>query len=107
MTAPIFCQPPGHPRWCRLLTIGVVRHVTACRAPISADEPLLLTATEPPLDLLCSACGADLAARRQRTPTRDLGPAACELGIAAEIDVEQIEDSSAFDHLSDLREDEP
>lgn len=89
MTAPVFVQPVGYPRWCRLLTIGVVRHVTACLASIPADELVLLTATEPPGDLLCSACGADLAVRRQRARTRDLGPAVVELGTAADLRIDE------------------
>jgi hypothetical protein len=98
VTSPVFIRPVTYPRFCRLLVVGVTRHVTACRGSLDVDEPLLLTATEPPPELLCSACGADLSARRQRTPTRDLGPAVLELGVQAEVEVEQ---GSAFDSLGD------
>lgn len=89
MTEPVFVLVVGYPRWCRLLTIGVSRHVTACRATIDATESVTLTATVPPGDLLCSACGADLEVRRQRATTRDLGPAVIELGTAADLRIDE------------------
>lgn len=84
----VFIRPVGSVRFCRLLTIGTVSHITACLARIDATEHVELTSAEPPPELLCIACGADLAARRQRADTRDLRPYAVEVGCVAEMEVE-------------------
>lgn len=86
-TAPVFIQALGDTRWCRLLTVGVVSHVTACRARIAADRPVLLTSTAPPAPLLCAACGADLAARGRRSASAP-GPSVEVVGVTAELAVE-------------------
>lgn len=89
MNQPVFVLATGYPRWCRLRVIGTTRHVTACLAAIDATESLLLTATVPPGDLLCSACAADLAVRRQRAATRDLGPSVLDLGTTADLRIDE------------------
>ena len=71
-----------------LLTIGVVRHVTSCRQTLPADEPVVITATEPPRVLACPACKRDLDAKRARVPTIDLRPSVREVGAFAELDVD-------------------
>lgn len=89
MTAPIFIQPTAYGRWHRLLTVGVASHVTACRARIDATEPVYLTATEPPRELLCGACGADLEAKRRRgAAAYELTPCVLELGQVADLEPE-------------------
>lgn len=84
MTA-VFIRSPGYPRCCRLLTIGTSRHVTACRASIDADDPVILTARLP-ADL-CSACREDLRIRSARA--EDLTPWRGEIGVRAELTVER------------------
>lgn len=88
MRGAVFIRPVGYPRFCRLLTIGCVTHVTACRARLGATEPVILTPTTPPPQLFCSACRAELEALRQRAATIDLGPCVRELGVAAALDVD-------------------
>lgn len=82
---PVFIRPIGYERFCRLLTVGVTRHVTACRASIAADEPVILTATVPPIDLFCGACRFDL---HERPVTIDLRPHVREIGMVADLEVE-------------------
>lgn len=89
MTA-IFIAALGYPlgrapRFCRLLTIGTERHVTACRASIDVDEPVLLTAHLPVE--LCSACREDMRIRSGRG--EDLTPWRGEIGVRAELTVER------------------
>ncbi len=85
MTAPVFISPLGYSRFCRLLTIGATRHVTACLASIPADEPVLVTAQRPAADELCSACREDLRVREARGD--DLTPYAGEIGTRADVAV--------------------
>lgn len=89
MTA-VFITPLAYPlsgalRYCRLLTIGTSRHVTACRSSIPADEPVLITARRP-ADV-CSACDADLKVRSARN--EDLTLYFQEIGTRAALTVEQ------------------
>lgn len=100
MTAPVFVRPVGYPNWCRLLTVGVASHVTACLARIDATERLYLTATEPPLELLCGACGPDLEVRQQRGDA-ELGPSVGVLGNRAEIEVGTSGELLHLHHLQD------
>ncbi len=87
MTA-IYISPIGYGRFCRLLTIGTSRHVTACRASIPADEPVIITAAEPPEQETCSACWYDTRVKRQRCATVDLTPFAMEIGKRADLEAE-------------------
>ncbi len=91
MTRPVFIAPVGYPdpdrpRFCRWLTIGTTRHVTACLASIAADEPILVNAQRPADDELCSACREDLRVREAGGD--DLAPYAGELGVRADVAVE-------------------
>lgn len=76
----VYIQPIGYPRACRLLTIGTDSHVTGCLARIPADEPVVLSASQPAE--MCSACRGDIQAR---TATVDLRPNVLELGNMADV----------------------
>ena len=79
----VFIQPPGG-RFHRLLTIGVVAHITACRlVSIDATSPVTLTATRPGPQLLCPACARDLDCKLARGA--EVGPYAREVGVLAEL----------------------
>lgn len=92
MTAPIFLRPERagapYPRYCRVRTVGTASHVMACGARIDATWPITITATEPPTDLLCTACRLDLAAKRSRAVTIDLRPSVREIGVGADLEVD-------------------
>jgi hypothetical protein len=82
MTA-VFIQSPGG-RFHRLLTIGVVTHITACRlVSIDATSPVTLTATRPSPQLLCPACARDLDCKLARGA--EVGPYAREVGVLADL----------------------
>lgn len=85
MTSPVFIRPASTPRFCRLLTVGEVSHVTACRARMPAEEPVVITATVPPPSLFCGACRADFEAR-QRAGAAVPGPSVGVLGSPAELE---------------------
>ena len=75
-------------RYHRMLTVGVVRHVTGCREIIDATDAVVITATEPPPDLACPCCWRDFEVRRARATTRDLRPHVREIGVIADLEVE-------------------
>lgn len=77
MTA-VYARPVGYARWCRLRVVGGERHVMACGATIPAVEPLELTAFQPDPMSVCSACQADLSAKRIRGETLDMAPRGLE-----------------------------
>jgi hypothetical protein len=56
MKPPVYIRPETCPRWCRLLKIGAVSHVTACDARIDASSAVVITAVAPPVDEVCAAC---------------------------------------------------
>lgn len=104
MTRPVFIAPLGYPlgglpRFCRLLTIGSSRHVTACLASIPADEPVLVTAQRPANGEMCSACREDLRVREARGD--DLTPYAGEIGVRAEPTVRLQSDRDRAEELED------
>lgn len=86
MTA-VFIAPVGYGRFCRLLTVGTSRHITACLASIAADEPVLVTAARPSDAEMCSACREDLRIREARS--EDLTSWCGAIGQRAELTVER------------------
>jgi hypothetical protein len=56
MKSPVYIRPETCPRWCRLLEIGSVSHVTACDARIDASSAVVITAGAQPFDEVCAAC---------------------------------------------------
>lgn len=87
----VFIQATVYSRFCRLLTVGSVSHITACLGRIDATTSVVITATTPPPELFCSACRADLEVRRSRAATVGLRPSVRELGATAEVEVEEWE----------------
>ena len=86
MTLPVYLRIAHYSRWCRLLTIGHERHVTACRASISTDWPLYLTTRLEPGAEVCSACDGDTQVRLGRG--ENMTPYAEQLGVRADLSVE-------------------
>jgi hypothetical protein len=73
MTA-VFIKALDGVRWCRLTTVGIANHGTACLlGHIPTDDPILLSA-DPPIEERCNACSRDLEAKKARVPTVDLMP---------------------------------
>lgn len=81
MTRPVFIAPSGYPRFCRWLTIGAERHITACLATISASESVIVTAQRPADAEICAACREDLRVREARGD--DMAPYVGEVGVRA------------------------
>ena len=89
MIAPaVFIRLATEQHYHRLLTIGVVWHVTACRDRIPADAAVVLTATPPLPNLACPTCARDAAIKRARVPTVDLRPSVLDLGDYADLSIE-------------------
>ncbi|HKW11101.1 MAG TPA: hypothetical protein VJO33_12035 [Gemmatimonadaceae bacterium] len=86
MTRPVYILAAHHDRWCRLLTIGAARLVTACRDPISVDWPVFLKTRLSPGDQPCGACDRDLRVRVARGD--GLQVYADELGVQADVALE-------------------
>lgn len=108
MTA-VYIRPVGYDRYCRLLTIGVVHHVTACGAKIDATDAVILTATRPSPELGCSVCRADADLKRARCATIDLRPGVREVRLTADLTVDADDapgpDSAAIRSALDEQED--
>lgn len=74
MTA-VYIRAATAERWCRLTTVGLDHHGTACvLGAIPVDVPIEMRLVLPEGDKLCIGCERDREARLQRAPTIDLRP---------------------------------
>jgi hypothetical protein len=121
VTAVVYVHRSAPSRWCVLRAAYPGGRVTALCGDWQTYSPVLVCTADPG-DLVCPACHAELAAGAlgaavaigSNTPASDAddnAPGADSDAIRAVLGTEHEDllgdDVSAFDHLADLREDEP
>jgi hypothetical protein len=89
VTSAVYIRTATGRLYCRLITIGVVYHVTACRDRIPFDVPIVITPSERPAEIAIPGCLRDLVASK---PTRDLRPSVRVLGVPVEVEIEDEQD---------------
>ena len=122
MTAIVYVHRSDPSRWCVLRAAYPGGRVTALCGDWQTYSPVLVCTADPG-DLVCAACRIELAAGalgaavaiESHAPTYDaddddvLGPDSQAIRAVLGTEHEDLlgDDVSAFDHLADLREDEP